>query len=299
MDLGGVLAPIPTPFRDDVVDAVALDAAIGRWMRTLVAGLVVLGSNGEAALLDEEESDRAIAIARAAVPRDRLLIAGTGRESTKATLAATRRAAHLGVDAVLVRTPSFFRQQMTSDAFERHYTAIADASPVPVLLYNFTAVTGVDLARDAIVRLAVHPNIAGMKESNADIAKIGEIVGDVPPGFKVLAGSSSTFYAALTVGAAGGILALACVLPDACVRLFHLARLGPAEEARALQRQVVPLARLLGPVYGVAGLKAALKLVGLDVGDPRPPLGRLSLPGIEAIRAELARVPELVTELAV
>jgi 4-hydroxy-2-oxoglutarate aldolase len=288
MQLTGVLAPVPTPFDDqDRVDEARLKAAFARWVKGSLTGFVILGSNGEAALMDEAESDRAIAAARESVPRDRTLLAGTGRESTQAAIAATRRAAALGVDAVLVRTPGFFKSQMTTDVFVRHYTAVADASPAPVLLYNFTAVTGVNLLPAAVSRLAAHPNIVGMKESGGDIAQVADLVNGTPKGFCVLAGSSTTFYAALSVGATGGILALANVIPDACVKLFNVFRQGRHEEARALQQQIVPLARLLGPVYGVAGLKAALKLTGCDVGVPRPPLVPLSDEGIAALRSAL------------
>ena len=177
-------------------------------MTTPLTGFVVLGSNGEAVLLDDDEADSVVAAARESVPAGRPLIAGTGRESTRAAVEAAKRAADLGADAVLVRTPAFFKPQMTSDAFVRHYTAVADASPVPVLLYNFTALTGVNLLPAAVSRLAAHPNIAGMKESGGDVAQIADLVSGTPDGFSVLAGSSSTFYAALCIGAAGGILAL-------------------------------------------------------------------------------------------
>src|SRR5207248_10653521 len=179
------------------------------------------------------------------------------------------RAGDLGADFVLVRTPEFFKSPMTTDAFVRHYTSVADASPVPVLLYNFTAVTGVNLLPAAVARLASHGNIVGMKESGGDIAQIADLVSETPDGFAVLAGSTSTFYAALCVGCAGGILAPASVVPDACVRLYELTKNGRHDEARAMQEQLVTLSRLVGPTYGVPGLKAALKLAGIDVGVPR------------------------------
>jgi 4-hydroxy-2-oxoglutarate aldolase len=294
MNLSGVLTPIPTPFDDsDRVDTARLKRALGKWMQRPLTGIVVLGSNGEAALMDDFESDQAIVAAREAVPRDRTFLVGTGRESTQATIKASRRAAEHGADAVLVRTPGFFKSQMTNDVFVRHYTAVAEASPVPVLLYNFTAVTGVNLLPAAVARLATHPNIIGIKESGGDIAQVADLVSSTPPDFTVLAGSAGTFYPALCVGAAGGILALGNALPDACVRLYELTRAGRHEEALALQRELVPIGRMLGPTYGVAGLKAALNLLGYDVGVPRPPLVPVADTVIPALRDALARFEEI------
>src|SRR5207248_10824550 len=247
MILSGVFAPIPTPFdEDDRVDTRRLRAALERWVAGPLAGFVVLGSNGEAVFLDDFEADRVVVAAREAIPRGRPFIVGTGRESTQAAVKAAKRAAEHGADAVLVRTPGFFKTQMTTDAFVRHYTAVADASPVPVLLYNFTALTGVNLLPAAVSTLAAHPNIVGMKESGGDVAVIADLVNGTPKGFNVLAGTTGTFYAALCVGAVGGILAVACVLPDACTRLFELTKAGKHDEARNLQRQLMPITRLLG-----------------------------------------------------
>lgn len=294
MTLNGVLAPVPTPFDEqDRVDLVRLRAAFARWVASPLLGFVVLGSNGEAALMDEDESDRVIGAARDVVPAGRPFIVGTGRESTRATVRATTRAAALGADAVLVRTPGFFKSQMTNDAFVRHYTAVADSSPVPVLLYNFTAVTGVNLLPATASILAAHPNIVGMKESASDVAQIADLVAQTPSSFSVMAGSSATFYAALCLGVAGGILALAGVVPHPCVRLFELTREGCHEEARALQRQLVPLGRLLSQAFGVAGLKAAMKITGCDVGPPRPPLAPVPDAGLALLREALAEFQEV------
>lgn len=295
MDLTGVLTPIPTPLdeRDDV-DLGRLKASLTRWLASPLTGFVILGSNGEAALLDEDESDRVVSAARAVVPTRRTFIVGTGREATRAAIDATKRAAALGADAVLVRTPGFFKTQMTTDVFVRHYTAVADASPVPVLLYNFTAVTGVNLPVEAVARLAGHHNIAGMKESNGDVLRIGDLVGAAGThDFKVLVGSATTFVEALRIGAVGGILALGSVLPDACTKLFALTRAGRHDEARALQQELLPLAKFLGSMHGVAGLKAALKLVGCDVGDPRPPLVPLGADDIAELAAVLSPFQEV------
>jgi len=296
MNLAGVFAPLPTPFDDqDRVDTARLSSAIARWVSTPLTGFVVLGSNGEAVLLDDFESDRVIVAAREAVPRGRTLLIGTGRESTQATIKASKRAAEHGADAVLVRTPGFFKTQMTADAFVRHYTAVADASPVPVLLYNFTALTGVNLTPPAVSVLATHPNIIGMKESGGDVAVIADLVNGTPKGFNVLAGTTGTFYAALCVGAIGGILAVACVLPDACVRLFELTKAAKHDEARELQRQLMPITRLLGQAHGVPGLKAALKIAGYDLGLPRPPLAPVSDAAIDALRTAVDAFANVTT----
>jgi 4-hydroxy-2-oxoglutarate aldolase len=294
MNLQGVFAPIPTPFdADDRVDAPKLTAAFARWIDRPITGFIVLGSNGEAPLLSDDEADGVIAAARAAVPRGRPFIVGTGRESTDATIRASRRAAELGADAVLVRTPGFYKSQMTHDAFVRHYLAVADRSPVPILLYNFTALTGVNLLPVTVASLATHPNIIGMKESGGDVAQIADLVSSTPDRFAVLAGTTSTFYAALCVGAVGGILAPASVVPEACMRLYELAGAGRHDDALALQRRLIPLARLLGPTYGIPGLKAALKIAGHDLGRPRPPLAPAPEAAFTALADAIAALEEI------
>ena len=299
--VAGVFTPITTPFTtDDSVDESALRRNVDRWMRTSLTGLVVLGSNGEAAQLDDDEADRVIDVVREHVPPDRPLLAGTGRESTKATIAATARAAAAGVDAVLVRTPAFFKSQMTSDVFVRHYTDVADASPIPVLLYNVTMFTGVTLPADAVERLAVHPNIVGMKESGTDIGYISDLVSRTPDDFTVLAGSAATFLHALCAGCDGAILALAALLPEECAQMRSLVRERRLDDARALQNRLLPLARAVGSTHGVPGLKAALDLLGYDGGVPRPPLRPVSGTVVEAIRGHLATlgaVNELTAEI--
>src|SRR5437868_5139597 len=204
MNLAGVFAPVPTPFDDrDRVDTARLRGVLTKMAARPLDGFVILGSNGEAVLMDDFESDQVIVAAREAIPRTKRFIVGTGRESTQAAVKASKRAAEHGADYVLVRTPGFFKTQMTTDAFVRHYTAVADASPVPVLLYNFTALTGVNLLPAAVQVLAAHPNIVGMKESGGDMAQVADLVSLTPDDFNVLAGSAPTFYAALCVGAVG------------------------------------------------------------------------------------------------
>ncbi len=294
MNFSGVFAALPTPFDDrDHVDVARMRAAFPRWVKSPLTGFVVLGTNGEAGLLTDDESDCVIGEARALVPAGRPLLAGTGRESTQAAIRAARRAGDLGADAVLVRTPGLFKSQMTSEAFIRHYTLVADHSPVPVLLYNFSAFTGVNLQPATVARLAEHPNIVGMKESGSDIGQISDLVTMTPRGFAVLAGSGSSFHAALGAGVTGGVLALAGLLPDLCVRLFECARDGRADAARDIQRRLLPLARLISTVHGVPGLKAALMLTGCDVGLPRPPLAPASDAAVSTLQAALAIFKEV------
>ena len=284
----GVFTSIVTPFRsDDTIDERGLRRNVARWMTTPLTGLVVLGSNGEVPQLDDAEADWVIDIVRSEVPSHRPLIAGTGRESTRATIAATRRAASAGLDAALVRTPSFFKSQMTTEVFVRHYSEVADASPIPVLLYNVTMFTGVSLAPEAVATLASHPNIVGMKESGSDIGQMSEYIALAPDDFSVLAGSATTLFHALCAGCDGAILALAALVPREIVGMAALVGEGRLDEAHALQRRLMPLARSVGALYGVPGLKAALELMGFASGAPRPPLRSVPTQAIDLLRAQL------------
>ena len=294
MNLTGVFAPVPTPFDDgDEVDVPRMRAAYPRWVDSPLSGLVVLGTTGEFGLLDDDESDLVVETARGLVPRTRTLIVGATRESTRASVRAAKRAAGFGADAVLVRSPCFFKSQMDSDALLRHYTTVADTSPVPVLLYNFSAMTGVNVLPETVAQLAEHPNIIGIKESGSDIPQLSALVTSTPGTFRVLSGSGSAFHSALRAGASGGILALACLLPEACVLLFELARDKRHEEARALQLRLLPIARLISTIHGLPGLKAALKLKGCDVGRPRPPLAPASESAVTSLRDALAAFEEV------
>jgi 4-hydroxy-2-oxoglutarate aldolase len=244
----GIYTPIVTPFTaSGDIDERGIVSNVAHYLASSLTGLVVLGSNGEAPQLEDEEADRVIAIVRDRVPKGRPLLVGTGRESTRATIAACRRAAAIGADAVMARTPSFYKPQMTSENFVRHYTEIADASPVPVLLYNVTMYTGVNLLPDAVEKLSGHPNIAGLKDSGNDMLQIGDYIARARPGFTVLAGAAPTLFSAAAIGAHGAVLALAGLVPDLCVQLFDHVKHGRIDEARALQRRLLPLARSIGP----------------------------------------------------
>lgn len=290
VSLDGIFPPVPTPFDPATgdLDLGALRAMLARLAATDLAGALVLGSNAEAGLLDDAEADAIVAAARAVVPRDRVLIAGTGRESTRATIAASRRAADLGADVVLVRAPSFFKAQMTPDALQAHYRAVADASPVPVMLYNVPGMAGFSLTLETVRALADHPNVVGIKETSSDLERHAQFAMVRPDRFAVLSGWAPVAYPAWTMGARGAIIAVANLLPEECVTLWHHARAGRHDDARALQQRLLPIARLVSSVHGVAGLKCALAERGVAAGAVRPPLRPVSPAAADDIRAALA-----------
>jgi 4-hydroxy-2-oxoglutarate aldolase len=291
--LRGIFAPVTTPFRDDSVDLDAFGRNLKHYASTPLAGVVVLGSNGEAPLVEDDESDRLIDAARAASPEGKWLIAGTGRESTRATVEATRRAARAGVDAVMVRTPSFYKGRMTGDALAAFYRTVADASTVPIILYNVTVFTGINMSPDVAARLSSHPNIIGVKDSGGDVTVISELVAGCREGFGVLAGSTSALYASLCVGATGAVVGPAAVAPDVCAAVQAAVDAGRHDEARGLQARLMPIARLVGPIYSVPGLKAAVDAIGLAGGPPRPPLLPVAPDGVAAITEHVTALLQL------
>ena len=288
MDLSGLILPLTTPFAGGRVDTGALAANLARYQRHGIAGYLVLGSTGEAALLDDDERLALLRAARAAIPGDRAMIAGVGLESTAATVRLAAAAVAAGADALLVVTPSYFRAQMGEEALVRHYAAVADAAPRPILLYNVPQFTGVVIPPAAVARLAAHPNVAGLKDSSGDLAWLRATLALLPPGFTVLCGNAAVIQEALAAGAAGGILALADVVPEPLVALLELQRAGRADNARALQQLLLPAVRLVVGRLGVAGIKAGMDERGLAGGAPRPPLLPLGDGDRAAVRECLA-----------
>lgn len=297
MRLHGILAPVVTPFRPDGgLDVAAFEANLEAYSACDLSGYLVLGSNGEAGSLDDDEKLALVSRARARAGR-RLLLAGTGLESTRATLAFTRRAADAGADAALVLTPHYYRSQMTFDALRRHFEAVADASPLPVLLYSVPQFTGLPFPPALAPALAAHPNVAGMKESSGDLMLLGRIVDAVPESFQVACGSAPVLYPALCLGASAGILAVACCAPNAAAALYTAFQRGDHACARALQRALTPLATAVGAAYGVGGLKLAMDLAGFNGGVPRAPLLPAPATAREELRALLARLDEELAAL--
>ena len=291
--LRGIFAPVTTPFKGDDLDLPAFRRNTRHYATTPLAGLVVLGSNGEAASLDDAESDALIEAAREEYPREKWLIAGTGRESVKMTLAACRRAAGLGADAVMVRTPSFFKTRITAESLREYYTAIADGSPAPVILYNITAFTGVNLLPETAAELSRHPNVIGIKDSGGDITVISDLVAECRPGFPVLAGATTMLYASLCVGGQGATVGPGAVAPEICVGVQDAFDRGDHAGAKRLQALLVPISKSVGAKWSVPGLKVAVDAYGLAGGPPRLPLLPVPPDGVRLIHEQVAALQQV------
>ena len=253
------------------------------------SGIIVAGSSGEAALLDEGERTRLVEWTRAVVPAERWVIAGIGGESTRVTVRRARSAAEAGADAVLVVAPHYYMRRMSETALRTHFTAVADASPVPVLLYNVPAYAHLVLSADLVAALAAHPNVIGMKDSAGDLANLERYLAARSDAFRVLTGSGQTAQQAFALGADGAILAVALFAGPAAVGMYDAWRAGDAARAESLQATLTPLAKEIVAGMGPAGLKAAMDLVGLDGGAPRAPL-------LAADDAERARIAALLAD---
>ncbi len=177
MLLHGIFPPITTPFYPDGnVYYKKLESNVERYSRTPVAGIVVLGSTGEAILLSDQERRDVLKVARAAAAPNKVLIAGTGIESAIETLRLTEYAAELGYDVAMVRTPHYYKKQMQTANLLAFYRTVADRSPLPVIIYNFPQATGYDMPAEVVIELAGHPNLIGIKESSGDVEKVRKMV---------------------------------------------------------------------------------------------------------------------------
>jgi 4-hydroxy-2-oxoglutarate aldolase len=282
----GVFAPVATTFNDqDELDLDAFKSNMEVYAESPLDGVVFLGSNGEFALLDTQEKLQLIEAGIDANNGRKRVLAGTGVESTRATIALTKEAAGLGIDYALIVTPHYYKPAYDAKAVLAHYKAIADASPVPILIYVMTAYTGVDLPGPVIAELSAHPNIAGIKDSAGNAPKVAEMIETAAGGFAVLAGSASFLYPALCLGATGGIVALGNVAPGLCKEIASKFEAGDHECARKLQLRAIAPNAAVTSKYGIPGLKVALDHVGLKGGRPRPPLQPLS-------EADAAKVKE-------
>jgi 4-hydroxy-2-oxoglutarate aldolase len=285
VSMAGIFPPIPTPFdAAGEVDLEALASNFRKWNTFPLAGYAVLGTNGEMPYLGDAEKLTYFEAARKLIPPGKLFMAGCGCESTHSTIALVKQAAALGADIALLISPSYYKSKMDNAALTDYYRRVADASPIPVSIYNMPANTMVDMSADLIVTLSAHPNIAGVKDSGGNLAKMGEIIRNSRPGFQVLAGSAGFLYPAVCLGAVGGVLALANIAPRQCCDLLNLATQGKHLDAKELQLRLISPNTAVTARFGVPGLKAAMEMVGLFGGNPRSPLQPLSAEQRETLR---------------
>ena len=270
----GVFIPVTTPFRGDDVAAERLQANLQKWNATALGGYVVLGSTGEFPMLSEAERDRVLTAAREAIPRDKTFIAGTGTNSTLHTIRQSKRAAELGADAAIVITPHYFTKGFSqAPAQIRHYLAVAEASPIPVMIYNFPVNTGINLEAETVAKIAQHPNVCGIKDSSGNIPQCAQIIDQTPKTFHVLVGAASALLPSLAIGSSGGIVALGLISAREFCEVYALARAGRWDEAREIAARMMAADRGIAGRYGIGGLKAALDLQGFYGGPCRQPLG--------------------------
>ncbi len=286
----GIFAALTTPFEHGQISVTRFEENISKYNDFDLAGYVVAGSSGEAAYLSDKESEVLVRAAKDRAAPGKELIVGTARESTDATIDFTNRMAGLGVDAALIRTPSYFKPLMTTEALKKHYVSIADQVQIPVIPYHIPQVTGLAITPELVIELAKHPNIPGIKDSSGNLPFLGRVIRDIPPDFSYLLGAGSVLLFGLMLGASGGILRLADVVPTLCAELFRLFDEGRWQEAARLQSDLIPLNNAIIQTHGIPGAKYAMDLLSFYGGPPRLPLLPLEEKGkkeIEEIVAEL------------
>ena len=259
--LYGIYPPLTTPFIEDELSLENLQKNLRRYERKNFSGYVLFGSNGESAFLTKNEKLQIVSNVREHTKKT--LIAGTGLDSIKETINLTNEA-------------SFFKSEMKHHTFLNYYTKVAESVMIPVIIYNVPKFTNVNIEPDTIIKLAEHPNIAGLKDSTENPSRISEIVANVPESFKVIVGTASILYSGLSSGAVGGILALANIAPDECIQIYNLMREKNFERALEIQNRMIPVNKAVTAKFGVAGLKAAMDMMGYFGGSPRLPLEPLN-----------------------
>ncbi len=295
LSIRGVIPPVTTPFRaDGSADYEALGRNLVKWRGAGLAGYLILGSTGEFLTLSADERRAMLEVARAHIPRESIMIAGAGAESTAQAIAYVKEAARLGADAVMVVNPSYYKPFLTHEALYRHYAAVADASEIPVFLYNVPMFTGLNLDAPLVARLAQHPNIVGIKDSSGNVPQLAEIIRSSPPDFLVFPGSAQVVLPALALGAAGAILQISCFVPELCVRLVREFDAGDLAAARRTNNRLLEIHNAIGR-HGVPASKAAMDLRGYYGGPPRPPLLPPTPEQVAAIRAALEQAGQLAS----
>jgi 4-hydroxy-2-oxoglutarate aldolase len=288
--LKGVYAALTTPFEKHKISIPHFRENIKKYNNFGLAGYVVAGSSGEAAYLTDEESEILVKEVLESSAPDKKIIVGTARESTASTIDFTNRLVAPGIEAALIRTPSYFKAAMTGEALKKHYYAIADKVQIPVIPYHIPQVTGLSIDQKLVIELSEHPNIIGIKDSSGNLPFLGEVFPDLPPDFSYLLGAGSVFLFGLTLGASGGILRLADVIPEQCVTLYNDFLDGDWVRASKLQQDIIPLNNAIIQTHGIAGTKHAMDLLGFYGGSPRNPILPLDEHGKSEIRQILTKL---------
>lgn len=285
--LKGIFPPIPTPFLNDEIAFDKLKFNIDKWNSTKLSGYVVMGSNGESAYLTMDEKIELIAKAKEYAAKDKIIIAGTGLESIKDTIKLTNAAAEVGADYSLILTPSFYKGKMNHAAFVEYFYIVADEVKIPLLIYNVPKFTGVDIETKTVAKLAEHKNIIGIKNSSENIAQLAEMIYETPDNFVTLVGTASIIYSGLSVGAVGGIVALANIAPNECIEIYDLYNNGKIKESLRLQYKMLQPNKAVTAKYGVGGLKKAMDMLGYFGGSPRKPLSDITESETEDLKSIL------------
>ena len=276
--LQGILPPIATPFdhRGDLYK-IKVQHNIEKWNRTGLAGYVVCGSTGESVYLTTEEKLQLWEWVAEYAASDKILVCGTGMESVRETVALTNAAAERGYMAAMVRTPHYYKNLVHKmDAQILYFRAVADQVKIPVMIYNWPQVTGVDISAEAVVTLSQHPNIFGIKESSGSLEKCIQMIKEVQPGFQVLTGSAPILAPSLAIGCAGAVLAFANAAPYSTISIWEAHRSREFAAGMDWQNRILRAAQLVTVKYGVPGLKYAMDLNGYYGGPPRLPLTAIS-----------------------
>lgn len=294
LQIKGVIPPMITPFKENgAVDYDAHARNMEKWNENNLAGYLVLGSNSETVYLTEEEKLKLIEITVKHAKKDRLILAGTGMESTSETISLTNKAAKLGAHASLILTPFYYGSSMTDEAVINYFTEVADNTDIPILIYNVTKFTHFNVSANAVKALSKHPNIIGMKDSNGDIAQLVKFKSVITDDFNLMVGTAGAWYPALTLGIKAGIMALANCAPDECAEVQRYFEEGNHDKAREIYLRVFPVNAAVTATYGIAGLKYACSLLGYEGGYVRRPLLELKEEQQEKVK-EILSTAELM-----
>ena len=274
MKLHGIFPPIATPFdhKGDLY-RIKVQHNIEKWNKTALSGYAVCGSTGESVHLTTEEKIQMWEWVAEYADSSKILIAGTGVESVRETVALTNRAAEIGYKVAMVRTPHYYKNLINRpDAQALYFRAVADQIKIPVLIYNWPQATGVDIMPEAVALLSEHPNIIAIKESSGSLEKVMQMIRDCKPGFQVLTGCAPLLAPHLAVGCVGAVLAFANAAPFATISIWEAHRTREPEAALDWQNRIARAAQLVTTKYGIPGLKYAMDLNGYYGGPPRLPL---------------------------